>query len=98
MLCAATAVSAVWLTGCSDVDEALNEGADTPCSDFVKQDADEQRQTITKAIKQQTDTDNEPLGAAVDAAIVSVNLLCQIQTNQDAPIKNADLLGALVPR
>ena len=40
----------------------------------------------------------EPLGTAVDAAIVSVNLLCQIQTNRDVPIKNADLLGAVVPR
>ena len=95
---AAAMFAAVVLTGCSDVEEALNEGADTRCSDFIEQGADEQRQTITKALKQQTGDDGEPLGTTVDATILSVNLLCQLQGNRDTPIKNADLLGGIAPR
>lgn len=94
---AGIAVAALYLSGCSDIETALNEGGDTPCSEFVKQDANKQRQTITKAIKEQSGNDNEPMGVVVDAGIVSVNLLCQVQANQDTPIKNANLVGA-IPR
>ncbi|MBJ8345366.1 hypothetical protein [Antrihabitans sp. YC2-6] len=91
-------IAAFLLAGCSDIEKALNEGGDTPCKEFVKQDQNKQRQTITKAIKEQSGNDNEPMGVVVDAGIVSVNLLCQVQTNQDVPIKQANLVGALVPR
>lgn len=92
------AAAALLLSGCTDIEEALNEGGDTPCSDYLKQDRDKQRQTITKAIKEQTNSDNEPAGTAVDAGTISVNLLCQVQANRDTPIKNADLVGIVVPR
>lgn len=86
-------VAATLLSGCSDVQKALNKGGDTACGDYVKQDQDTQRMTITKFIEQQTNNDHEPAGTTVDATMVSVNFLCGNQRNAATPIKNADVAG-----
>lgn len=87
------AAAALVLAGCTDVKVALNKGGDTPCSEYVKQDPDTKRMTITKFVKQQTNSEHEPAGTAVDATMVSVDLLCGAQRNVDTPIKNADVAG-----
>ncbi|MEU4595702.1 MULTISPECIES: hypothetical protein [Nocardia] len=87
------AVLAALVTGCSDVERLLNQGGDTPCRDYINQEPDTKRITITKAIKEQTGNDNEPAGTVVDAMIVQVDLLCAGQRNIDTPIKNADIAG-----
>lgn len=93
---AVMAAAAPLLTGCTDVKTALNKGGDTPCSDYVKQDQDTQRMTITKFIKQQTNNDHEPPGTQVDATIIAVNFLCSNQRNAATPIKNANVAGIFV--
>ena len=90
---AVLAAAAPLLTGCTEVETALNKGGDTPCSDYVKQDQDTQRTTITKFIKQQTGNDHEPAGTQVDATIIAVNFLCGNQRNAATPIKNANVAG-----
>ncbi|MGY4103219.1 hypothetical protein ACW2Q0_27210 [Nocardia sp. R16R-3T] len=87
------AAVAALLAGCSDVERALNQGGDTACRDYVKQDQDTKRTTITKFIKQQTNNDHEPAGTAVDATMIQVDLLCGAQVNQDTAIKKADIAG-----
>ncbi|MGV9673885.1 hypothetical protein ACWDSJ_01255 [Nocardia sp. NPDC003482] len=90
---AALAVGAGLLGGCTDVKQALNKGGDTPCSEYVKQDQDTKRMTVTKFVKQQTKDDHEPPGTTVDATLVAVDFLCGTQRNVDTPIKNADVAG-----
>ncbi|MBF6170703.1 hypothetical protein [Nocardia blacklockiae] len=90
---AGLAVAAALLTGCSDVEKALNKGGDTPCSDYVKQDQDTKRTTVTKFVKQQTGDDHEPSGTQVDLTMAAVEFLCGNQRNGDTPIKNADVGG-----
>lgn len=87
------AVLAPLVGGCTDIARALNQGGDTPCRDYVGQDPDTKRMTITKAIKQQTGQSNEPAGTVVDSLIVQVDLLCAGQRNADTPIKDADIAG-----
>ncbi|KAF0844903.1 hypothetical protein [Nocardia caishijiensis] len=87
------AVLAALATGCSDVERLLNQGGDTPCRDYIDQEPDTKRITITKAIKEKTGNDNEPAGTVVDSMIVQVDLLCAGQRNIDTPIKNADIAG-----
>ncbi|MBH0780786.1 hypothetical protein [Nocardia bovistercoris] len=90
--------AALPLTGCTDIERALNQGGDTPCSEYVKQDADTKRMTITKFVKQQTNTETEPAGTVVDATIVTVDVMCGAQRNFDTPIKNADVAGIFVAK
>ncbi|WP_155981331.1 hypothetical protein [Nocardia sp. BMG111209] len=90
---AVATVAAALLTGCTEVQQALNKGGDTPCSDYVKQDQDTKRMTITKFVKQQTGDQHEPAGTTVDATLVSVDFLCGTQRNASTPIKNADVAG-----
>ncbi|MFQ6395448.1 hypothetical protein ACLMAJ_18520 [Nocardia sp. KC 131] len=92
------AAVALLLAGCSDVERVLNRGGDTPCSDYVKQDQDTKRVTITKFVKEQTKNDHEPAGTTVDATIISVDLLCGSQRNAQTPIKNADVAGIFVTK
>ncbi|MFE2959955.1 hypothetical protein ACFXO9_16670 [Nocardia tengchongensis] len=92
---AAAALAVTLLSGCSDVEKALNQGGDTKCSDYLIQSADTQRVTITKFIKQQSGTQNEPSGTQVDLSMAAVQALCQVQNNKDTPIKNANLAGIL---
>ncbi|WP_040790692.1 hypothetical protein [Nocardia paucivorans] len=93
-LIVAAAVSV--LVGCSEIETALNKGGDTPCREYVKQDPDTKRVTITKFIKEQSNSDHEPPGTQVDAAIVSVDLLCNVQANADTPIERADIAGIFI--
>jgi acid stress chaperone HdeA len=87
------AAIALLLAGCADVQRVLNRGGDTPCSEYVKQDQDTKRMTITKFVKQQTKDDHEPAGTVVDGTMISVDLLCGAQRNAETPIKNADVAG-----
>lgn len=84
------------MSGCSDVERALNRGGDTPCGEYVTQDADTKRITITKFVKERDHLANEPTGTAVDLTIVAVDVLCSGQRNRDTPIKNADVAGMIV--
>ncbi|MEV6773529.1 hypothetical protein AB0N05_33345 [Nocardia sp. NPDC051030] len=93
---AAAALSVTLLSGCSEVATALNKGGDTKCSDYIKQNADDQRVTITKFIKQQTGDDRTPSGTQVDLSMAAVQALCQVQANGDTPIKNADIAGIFI--
>ncbi|WP_306361840.1 hypothetical protein [Nocardia sp. CC227C] len=90
---AALVLGVTLLSGCSDVERALNKGGETKCSDYLAQDADTQRVTVTKFIKQQTKTENEPTGTSVDFTMAAVQALCSVQANADTPIKNADIAG-----
>ncbi|MFC4128519.1 hypothetical protein [Nocardia rhizosphaerae] len=93
VLAAGIAALAVLASGCAEVERALNQGGDTTCRDYVNQEPDTKRITITKAIKERAGTDNEPSGTLVDSMIVQVDLLCAGQRNIDTPIKNADIAG-----
>ncbi|MBL1079399.1 hypothetical protein JK358_33835 [Nocardia sp. 2] len=92
----AAAFAVTLLSGCTDVARALNKGGDTTCSEYLNQNADDQRMTITKAIKQQTGNDAEPAGTQVDITMASVQALCQVQANSETPIKNADIAGIFI--
>ncbi|MFI9504040.1 hypothetical protein [Nocardia sp. NPDC052566] len=92
------AVVALLLAGCTDIQRALNRGGDTPCNEYVKQDQDTKRMTITKFVKQQTGDEHEPAGTVVDATMVSVDLLCGAQLNGETPIKNADVAGIFIKK
>ncbi|MEU0544911.1 hypothetical protein [Nocardia sp. NPDC005978] len=91
---AAAALFAVTvLSGCTEVERALNQGGDTKCSEYLSQQPDSQRITVTKFIKQQTGNDNEPTGTSVDFTMSTVQALCQVQANSETPIKKADIAG-----
>ncbi|RMI33334.1 hypothetical protein [Nocardia stercoris] len=91
---ALSAVAAVLLSGCTEVKQALNKGGDTPCSEYVKQDQDTQRMTVTKFVQQQSgDTQHQPAGTTVDMTMAAVGLLCSTQRDPQTPIKNADVAG-----
>ena len=92
---AVAAIAAVCLSGCSDVEVALNDGGDTTCNEWATQDQNKQRQTITKFLKEYTGSDNEPAGTQVDASMVAVTLLCQVQSDKETQIKNVNLTGIL---
>lgn len=85
------------LSGCSEVERTLNRGGDTPCSDFLKQNPDKQRVTVTKLVKERSGQDHEPAGAVVDASIFAVSALCNVQSNAQTPIKNANIAGIFAP-
>ncbi|HLS78951.1 MAG TPA: hypothetical protein VK083_19410 [Nocardia sp.] len=87
---------ALSVSGCSDVERALNRGGDTPCGEYVKQDADTKRVTITKFVKERDNLQNEPSGTAVDLTMMAVDVLCTGQRNVETPIKQADLAGMVV--
>ncbi|RJO78335.1 hypothetical protein D5S18_05350 [Nocardia panacis] len=87
------AALALALTGCSEVKTVLNQGGDTPCNEYIKQDPDTKRTTITKFVKQQANDGHEPAGTVVDLTMTSVDLLCGVQANAQTPIKNADVPG-----
>jgi acid stress chaperone HdeA len=92
------AAVALLLAGCTDIHRALNQGGDTPCNEYVKQDQDTKRMTVTKFIKQQTQDDHEPAGTVVDGTMVSVDLLCGAQINRETPIKKADVAGIFIAK
>lgn len=61
-LACTAAAAALLLAGCNDIERALNRGGDTPCKDYVQQDPDTKRMTITKFIKQNSGIDSEAGG------------------------------------
>ncbi|MFC9898066.1 hypothetical protein ACFVMC_30620 [Nocardia sp. NPDC127579] len=89
---------AVLLVGCTDVKKALNRGGDTPCSEYVTQDQDTKRMTITKFVQQRTGEKNEPAGTVVDATLFQVDLLCGNQRNTETTIANADVAGIFITK
>ncbi|MEU7767502.1 hypothetical protein AB0B25_20515 [Nocardia sp. NPDC049190] len=92
------AAIAMVLAGCTDIERALNRGGDTPCNEYIKQDQDTKRTTITKFVKEQSQNDREPAGTVVDATIVSVDVLCGSQANAQTPIENADVAGIFIKK
>ncbi|QLY34609.1 hypothetical protein H0264_23240 [Nocardia huaxiensis] len=92
---AAAAFTVTLISGCTDVARALNKGGDTTCSEYLNQGADDRRMTITKFIKQESGSDAEPAGTAVDFTILSVNGLCQLPANADKPLKSFNQTGII---
>lgn len=92
----AAAAAAVLSAGCTQVEEAVNKGGDTPCSDYTDQDADKKRITVTKYLDE--DSDASPERETVDLAIAAIDLMCGAQANPDTPIREADLSGILIPK
>ncbi|MFD4440966.1 hypothetical protein ACFWPK_14475 [Nocardia sp. NPDC058519] len=92
---AATALLAVAITttSCGDLERALNRGGATPCRDYLDQDADDQRLTITKFIQDRRNNNEDLTPATIDVARGGVNMLCSIPSNADVPIEDATLKG-----
>ncbi|MCP2289501.1 hypothetical protein ACFYT3_25360 [Nocardia amikacinitolerans] len=95
---AALASTAMLAAGCAEAEKAVNKGGDTPCSEFVEQDADKKRTTVTKFLEQERSGQEAPDDRMVDAAIASIELMCTAQANPDTPIRKADLTGIFVPK
>lgn len=95
-LAAGLAVAA--LSGCSEAEQPVNKGGDTPCSEFVQQDMEKQRVTTRKFLEQEQSRTPEPDSDTVDTAIATIKLMCEAQANPDTPIKKADLTGVFVPK
>ncbi|NNH70724.1 hypothetical protein HLB23_12755 [Nocardia uniformis] len=99
--CAAAAIAlatTLLAAGCGEAEKVVNKGGDTPCTEFVQQDAEKQRVTVRKFLEQEQNTTTEPTADTVDAAIVTIKLMCEAQANPDTPIKQADLTGVFVPK
>ncbi|SUD49079.1 Uncharacterised protein [Nocardia otitidiscaviarum] len=62
------------------------------------QDGEKQRVTVRKFLEQEQSSTTEPSADTVDAATVSIKLMCQAQANPETPIKEADLTGIFVPK
>ncbi|MGW6422796.1 hypothetical protein ACWF82_08975 [Nocardia sp. NPDC055053] len=94
---AATALLALAATtaSCADIDRALNRGGDTSCHDYLDQDADTQRVTITKFIQERRGSDEELTAATIDVARGGVTMLCSIPANADVAIEDATFAGKL---
>ncbi|MBL1074141.1 hypothetical protein JK358_07005 [Nocardia sp. 2] len=92
------AVALALLPGCDKAEEIVNKGGDTPCSEFIQQDSEKQRVTVRKFLEQEQNTTTEPAADTVDAAILTIRLMCEAQANPETPIKEADLTGILVPK
>lgn len=97
LLIAAAAV-ALCTTGCAEAEKAVNKGGDTPCSEFVAQDQDKRRVTVTKFLEQESSGDAAPSAQYVDASLAAIQVMCSAQANPDTPIREADLTGILVPK
>lgn len=85
-------------TGCDQVEEAVNKGGDTPCNEYVEQDADKKRTTVKKFLEQERGEDASLDQNTVDLSMAAIDLMCGAQANPDTPIKEADLTGVLVPK
>ncbi|QLY27660.1 hypothetical protein H0264_19505 [Nocardia huaxiensis] len=95
---AAFALALGVLSGCDKAEEIVNKGGDTPCSEFRQQDSEKQKITVRKFLEQEQNTTTEPGADTVDAAILTIGLMCEAQANPETPIKEADLTGILVPK
>ncbi|MEU4341988.1 hypothetical protein AB0H00_12075 [Nocardia sp. NPDC023852] len=97
---AACLVTTAAVVGCGDeAKKAVNRGGDTKCSEFVAQDADKQRITVTKFLEQERSGNAPPSeDRTIDAAVAAIELMCSAQANPDTPIRKADLSGVLVPK
>ncbi|MET7771928.1 hypothetical protein [Nocardia sp. NPDC005366] len=98
LLAIAAVAVALSVTGCDEAEKAVNKGGDTPCSEFVAQDQDKRRVTVTKFLEQESSGDEAPSQQAVDASLAAIQLMCSAQANPDTPIREADLTGILVPK
>ncbi len=92
------ACAAALLTGCSEVEKAMNRGGDTPCSEFTTMEFHDKQVTTRKFLENESRVDTTPSDLMVNQAVDQINLLCQLQANRDTPIRNADLVGILGPK
>ncbi|MGW0180670.1 hypothetical protein [Nocardia sp. NPDC003345] len=88
------AAAALALAGCTEIEQALNKGGDTPCREYVQQDQKTKRVTITKFLEEQLG--REPTGTNVDLSMAAVDGLCSVQANTDTPIERADIAGIFI--
>ncbi|MFI5717334.1 hypothetical protein [Nocardia sp. NPDC051750] len=88
------AAAAIVLSGCTEIEQALNKGGDTPCREYVGQDQKTKRVTITKFLEEQLG--QEPTGTNVDVSMAAVDGLCTVQANADTPIERADIAGIFI--
>lgn len=96
---AAAVALGVFASGCEEAEKAVNKGGDTPCSEFVAQDKDKQRVTVSKFLEQERNHNAPPTNdQTVDASIAAIELTCRAQANPDTPIRKADLTGILAPK
>ncbi|WP_054813680.1 hypothetical protein [Nocardia arizonensis] len=98
LILAAAAVAALLTAGCEEAEKALNQGGDTKCSDYLGQDQDERRVTVTKFLEQDGRTGDSPSPQVVDASMAAIQVMCSAQANPDTPIRDADLTGIVIPR
>ncbi|MET9213276.1 MULTISPECIES: hypothetical protein [unclassified Nocardia] len=75
--------------GCADIDRALNRGGDTTCRDYLDQNADTQRTTIEKFIKERRGSDENLTDGTIEVARGGVTMLCSLPANADTPIEDA---------
>lgn len=88
------AAAALVLTGCTEIEQAMNKGGDTPCREYIEQDQETKRITITKFLEEQHG--QQPTGTNVDLSMAAVDALCSVQANADTPIERADLAGIFI--
>ncbi|WP_280400355.1 hypothetical protein [Nocardia carnea] len=88
------AATALALAGCTEIEKAMNKGGDTPCREYVEQDQETKRITITKFLEEQHG--QQPTGTNVDLSMAAVDGLCTVQANADTPIERADLAGIFI--
>ncbi|MFD4401338.1 hypothetical protein ACFWPH_01110 [Nocardia sp. NPDC058499] len=88
------AAAALALSGCTEIEQALNKGGDTPCREYIAQDQETKRVTITKFLEEQHG--QAPTGTNVDLSMAAVDGLCTVQANADTPIERADLAGIFI--
>ncbi|MGN2639142.1 hypothetical protein ACWEKT_15895 [Nocardia takedensis] len=98
ILVAAAAAAVLTVTGCGEAEKALNRGGDTPCSDYLGQDQDSRRVTVTKFLEQDGRGGENPDPTVVDASMAAIQVMCSAQANPDTPIRDADLTGIVIPR
>ncbi|MBF6348321.1 MULTISPECIES: hypothetical protein [Nocardia] len=88
------AAATLALAGCTEIEQALNKGGDTPCREYIAQDPETKRVTITKFLEEQRG--QAPTGTNVDLSMAAVDGLCTVQANADTPIERADLAGIFI--
>ncbi|WP_327117193.1 hypothetical protein OHB12_06810 [Nocardia sp. NBC_01730] len=95
---AACLVTTAAVVGCGDeTKKVVNRGGDTKCSEFVAQDADKQRITVTKFLEERNGDPSPSDDRTIDGVTAAIEAMCSVQANPSTPIREADLSGVLLP-
>jgi len=87
MVMVSVGVAAAALSGCSAVNDVINEGGDTTCKDFQSADEKTQNENITKMLTDEGKS--EPVNAELAGTRISVTAFCQTVGKADSTIKEA---------